>query len=123
MTARRRPILGKYVLNSAREPVLEPDIMRWGAWWENEDNVRVASDHVGDVFVSTVFLGLDHNYSDNGPPVLFETMTFAKGENPEDTRVDEWCRRYATWDEALRGHGEVVRAVRAAQSKQKPRGQ
>ena len=28
------------------------------------------------VFISTVFLGIDHNFNLEGPPLLFETMIF-----------------------------------------------
>jgi hypothetical protein len=46
--------------------------------------------------VSTVFLGIDHNFG-NGPPLLFETMVFG-GE------YDGYCKRYSTWEEAEGGH-------------------
>lgn len=52
------------------------------------------------VQVSTVFLHIDCNYG-TGKPELFETMVFG-GE------YDEHQWRYATWDEALKGHWEVV---------------
>ena len=54
-----------------------------------------------DVHVSTVFLGLDHSFSNEGPPLLFETMVFGGV-------CDENMRRYATWDEAVAGHEEMI---------------
>jgi hypothetical protein len=57
----------------------------------------VQQDKIGNVKVSTVFLGLDHNYSLDGPPLLYETMIFG-GEH------DQYQERYATRDEALAGH-------------------
>jgi hypothetical protein len=56
--------------------------------------------------VSTVFLGLDHQWGD-GPPLVFETMIFG-GEH------DQYQERYSTWDEAEAGHKQGVRAGRRA---------
>lgn len=56
----------------------------------------------GGVEVSTVFLGINHNTSDQGPPLLWESIVFsANGTGGEQ-------RRYSTQDEALRGHVELV---------------
>ncbi len=49
--------------------------------------------------VSTVFLVLDHGFDESGPPLVFETMVF-----PYNTRLDEDCERYSTWEEAKEGH-------------------
>jgi len=58
------------------------------------------------IFVSTVFLGIDHAFG-AGPPLLFETMVF---NGPlTDTQI-----RYADWDSAAAGHLELVTSVRAA---------
>jgi predicted DNA-binding transcriptional regulator AlpA len=50
-------------------------VLTWARWFETAERT-VASDHVGDVHVSTVFLALDHNFGLEGPPVLWETMIF-----------------------------------------------
>lgn len=57
------------------------------------------------VHVSTVFLGFDHGFSDDGPPVLFETLVFG------GALADEMVR-YTTYDEALAGHHEMVARTR-----------
>lgn len=57
--------------------------------------------------VSTVWLGLDHNYGD-GPPILFETMVFGEAD-----WADQDCKRYSTEAEALAGHAEMVTLVAA----------
>jgi hypothetical protein len=57
--------------------------------------------------VSTVWLGMDHGFSDVGPPIIFETMIFGDGD------LDSTCRRYATEEEALHGHQEMIDIVRA----------
>lgn len=57
--------------------------------------------------VSTVWLGLDHAWSD-GPPVLFETMVFG-----DDGSVEDYGNRYCTIPEAIAGHNEVVVLIAA----------
>jgi hypothetical protein len=56
-----------------------------------------------------VFLGLDHQYGFNGPPVLFETMIFGG-------KHDDYQDRYLTWDEAEAGHERAVKMVRRTES-------
>lgn len=63
------------------------------------------------IIVSTVFVGLDLGF-DPDRPMLFETEIMEAGVASTD------CRhiRYATWDEAERGHRQVVRGYRAVAS-------
>jgi hypothetical protein len=70
----------------------------------SKDERRVASTHVGEVWVSTVFLSYDHNLPGFGPPILFETMVFG-GEH------DQEMDRYETWEQAEAGHAEWVRRL------------
>jgi hypothetical protein len=60
------------------------------------------------VEVSTVFLGLDHGFSGDGPPILFETMAFWLGPGGPDGYEQERC---STWLEAERMHGRMCRQV------------
>ena len=53
-----------------------------------------------------MFLGLNHNFLREGPPILFETMIFGG-------RLDHFQNRCATWAEAEAMHAEAVRLVRA----------
>ena len=96
---RRGP--GRYILDG-HNPVEEPDLMTWGLWMEHADR-RVAHTVQLELSVSTVFLGLDHQYGD-GPPLLFETMAFFNGQSEDQDR-------YSTWEEAEKGHAEMVRRV------------
>jgi hypothetical protein len=75
--------------------------------FRTEDGNRVAKDKIGDVEVSTVFLGVDHSFG-SGRPLLFETMVFG-GE------LDEEQVRYSTEAEALAGHSAMVAQVKATQ--------
>lgn len=95
----------KYIL-VGQTPVPEPDLLAWARWFEAADR-RVDETFVGDTRISTIFLGLDHRMVGDGPPILFETMTFGDGEGGI-------MRRCSTWLEAERQHAEVVAEVRAA---------
>lgn len=55
-------------------------------------------------FVSTIWLGLDHNAGE-GPPLIFETMVFPSEKNPRDLNM----QRYATIEEARAGHEAMVK--------------
>jgi hypothetical protein len=81
--------------------------MEWGKFFQDTDARRVARDDISaDVYVSTVFLGLDHQFG-SGPPLLFETMVFGG-------TLDQEQERYLTWAEAEQGHKEMVERVRLA---------
>lgn len=93
-----------YVLRG-RE-VVPVNLETWARSMEGAD-CRVALDEIGDKRVSTVFLGLNHQYGD-GPPLLFETMVF-----PADSSSAQYCDRYSTYDEAEAGHKRTVEALQA----------
>ncbi len=93
----------KYILEG-HEPIECPDLMRWASWFEKADR-HVDKTAIGDIKISTVFLGLNHNFGD-GPPVLFETMIFGGDFNEE-----MW--RYSTWEGAEKGHQKAVEKVKA----------
>jgi hypothetical protein len=69
-----------------------------------EDERHIAEDEIDDVRVSTVWIGLDHRFLDDGPPLIFETMIFGGS-------LDEYCWRYATEREAREGHARAVELV------------
>ena len=90
----------RYILDG--KAVIEcNDIIQWARWYESADR-KVAKTKIGKVHVSTIFLGLNHGYL--GGLELFETMIFG-GE------LDQECWRYATWDEAEKGHAVAVEKV------------
>jgi hypothetical protein len=97
-----------YILNG-KIPVLEKDILKWAMWLSTADRHVAKTDIVGPagekVWVSTVFLGIDHDYRFGYEPVLFETMVFG-GE------FSDYMRRYKTWAEAEAGHNETVEMVK-----------
>lgn len=80
--------------------------MEWAEFFEKIENRRLALTVVGPgISVSTVFIGLDHNFTDKGPPLVFETMCF-------NDLGEEECIRWATWEQASAGHDRVVAEIR-----------
>ena len=85
------------------------DLMEWAKWFETANRV-VAQTEVGSLFVSTVFLGLDHNFLDSGQPLLFETMIF-DGRLTGDLKNSPesiYCDRASDWDAAEAMHRRAV---------------
>lgn len=87
-------------------------VKEWEEWLVRDSKsggkLRVVSRNiVRGSLVSTVFLGLDHSHG-GSTPVLFETMVFA-GEGGGSS---EYCRRYSTYEEAKKGHGNLVRFLK-----------
>jgi hypothetical protein len=92
-----------FILNEDHSVASTDDVKEWAESFEKSQ--RVARTEVSpEVSVSTVFLGINHNYY-GGPPLLFETMVFG-GEHDQDI----W--RYASWEEAEAGHEEAVTLVK-----------
>lgn len=108
----------KYVLGEdGKTSFHEPDLVKWAGWIEGVGGIeqrRVGRDTVGRFLISTVFLGLDHNFGE-GPPVLFETMIFEL--ETEGPLADLFMARYCDWDEAKAGHDRVVEKVREMESR------
>lgn len=124
--------LGEYILDKQGNPVPERDYLAWARWYEHA-NRSVAFTEFAWGAVSTVFLGLDHNFQSSAEedplghkPVLWETMVFQNATDQERTEwesngmpVRRWggsrdCRRYASREDALVGHREIVEQCRTA---------
>jgi hypothetical protein len=99
-----------YKLDDEHNPVAITDSLEWAKWFETSKR-HVDNTEIGDVRVSTVFLGLDHSLENfdgsmkDYVPILFETMIFG-GER------DQYQERYATWDEAKAGHEFAVSLIK-----------
>jgi hypothetical protein len=77
-------------------------LMEWAKWFEaNPEKRIVRKDSVGDVGISTVFLGMDHRFGENGPPILWETMVFGG-------KHDNYQERYTSEEDAIVGHEKAV---------------
>ena len=75
------------------------DMLEWAKYFEQDQNRTVLLDKrlLWRDMVSTVFLGLDHNFLGNGPPLIYETMVFHRGSPC-------FCERTSTPSEALHVH-------------------
>ena len=79
-------------------------LMDWAAKFEDLDYKRVAFTEVGDLEVSTVWLGLDHGGGDSR--LIFESIVLGA---PEERIV-----RYPTLEDAERGHADLVEELQRA---------
>lgn len=98
-----------YILDGKRAVPCD-DLDMWASALEKsykDGSRQVGDDTVGDVRVSTVFLGIDHNHWKDRAPLLFETMVFGGTLDGEQDRC-------STWEEAEAQHKALVERVRAA---------
>lgn len=106
-----------YILKDGR--VIETsDGSAWGQWYHDHPEERIiVQTEIGDAWVSTVFLGLDHNWMGKGDPLLFETLIQWKN----CPRLDMEMIRYATLDKAKEGHDYMVRVITRLQARMERR--
>lgn len=89
--------------DKAGEPIT---FMQWGELRHPggdppvSDYARIGSDQIGEVWVSTVWIGMNLGFGP-GPPIIFESMVFG---GP----YDQAQNRYATEAQALAGHERAV---------------
>ena len=103
-----------YILKD-KIPIPEPDLILWAKWYEKAENRRVAHDVIENgLEVSTIFLGIDHQFNQGShKPMLFETM-IRRGETEVNGDLmpyydEQW--RYSTWEQAETGHNRIVKAL------------
>lgn len=102
-----------YVLDEGSHVPRKATLGEWAVWLEVQRGKpygglrRVRRDTLPDgTWVSTVFLGLDHGFDPDGPPILFETMIF-DSEDATSSDID-YQDRCSTWDEALKMHEHAL---------------
>ena len=83
------------------------DLHTWGETMGVPDARRVGDTIIGNLRISTMFLGLDHQLG-HGPPLLFESMAFGL---PKDE--DEWRERCTTWEQAEAMHAAMCERAHA----------
>jgi hypothetical protein len=94
-----------YKLNKDGSIQLADDLEE--AFLERTSN-QLGDSTYGPFRISTVFLGLDRNYSGKGLPVLFETMVF---DNRSEGCTDLHCSRCCTYEEAEKMHFDTIKWV------------
>lgn len=86
--------------NIRGEPITS---LEWSIAFEHGSH-KVADTTLKKYWISTVWLGLDHNFFGDKPHI-FETMVFKINGN----MLDLACERYSTLQQALEGHKRMVR--------------
>lgn len=112
---------GHWILDKNGNP-MPADLITWAKWIENRSGDRIVKqENVGDLMVSTVFLGLDHNFGD-GPPILWETMVFGKevttkimGKTLKSRETVEINRCSGNREQAEAMHHDMVERMQAMQ--------
>jgi len=88
------------------------DFFEWAQWMENASR-HIARDEVSGFVVSTVFLGINHNFFGKGEPLWFETMVFRQGTDGNLIASQDYDQfRYSTVALARAGHACVCELVR-----------
>jgi hypothetical protein len=91
-------------------------MQEWSELFRNEGYKRVKSDYipqpVGELWISTVWLGLDHGYGQSAEPLIFETMIFNKAKSGMS---ELYCARYSEEESALEGHAKAVELAKAGE--------
>ncbi len=77
-------------------------LKKFAMLFEDVDYRLIRQTNIGDVFVSTVWMGIDHGFGYSDWPIIFETMVFGIGHG------DEEQYRYATEEEAISHHEKLV---------------
>lgn len=72
-------------------------------WFKGVKVVKQETTNAG-YWVSTVWLGLDHQFSEHQPPLIFESMVFSDGSINGEREQE----RYTTKEEASIGHDKLV---------------
>ena len=103
-----------------------PKLMKLSEWAEDIRNRVIQHTQIGDVFISTVFLWMDHGFvfgrkPKNYKPVVFETMAWNRAvpegimQLSEDSpahlvypEIDEFNGRHRTFEEAADHHDRCV---------------
>lgn len=73
----------------------------------------VTRNRLHHVFVSTVWLGLDHGWLEDGRPLIFETQIFPRRNRDARAAWQGRQWRWSTEAEARQGHQRIVEAIRA----------
>jgi hypothetical protein len=78
----------------------------WAQFFERGDRIVQQETLSSGLWLSTVFLGIDHRVPFDGPPLLFESMVF----DPDGVSID--MERCSTWEEAEEQHRELAEKYR-----------
>lgn len=88
---------------------LEKAGFRKGFSWDNRFDLKTKVDKYT---ISTVDLGINHQFNDDLPPLYYETMIFNLENKEEENPFDYYQERYTTEEEAIAGHERAIEYVK-----------
>jgi hypothetical protein len=91
-----------YTLDSKKNMV-PSTIIDWSNFLQKKERIVKQDKLMNGYFISTVFLGIDHNFIGKGNPLLFETIVFDTNSNTA------FMHRYSTYKNALKGHEIILK--------------
>jgi hypothetical protein len=83
---------------------VECSLMDWVISFAKDKKVDYTE--LGLFKVSTIFIGTDHNFSGDGPPLLYETGVFDKNNN------NVYRKNYETLEQAKNGHWQIIENIK-----------
>lgn len=108
---RSAKLLHHWILDEHGQPI-PATMAQWCMMYETPGSRIVKQEWIGNVRISTIFMGLDHGFG-SAIPILWETMTFS---NRKD--CDEWMERCGgNKEQAEAMHARVCAKVLDAQKK------
>lgn len=106
---------GFWILTDDGVPVKVEGLLEWARWFEQNHEKRIVlQEEVGNYWVSTIFLGLDHSFG-RGPPVLWETGLW-KMKDGEPDKMVESCRATSR-AEAIANHETCLALVKEIEAR------
>ena len=99
--------MGDYYILVGKSVVKCDDIHAWSRFFHVRANRVLKQEYIGDVFVSTVFLGIDHGWGRSDEPIVFETMAF----DAHGLEIDGLTTRSTSWNLAMLNHYQTCLEV------------
>jgi hypothetical protein len=94
-----------YILDKDNKPV-ESNTNEYVKWSSRNPKKRIVKQEtIGNTYISTVFLGLDHSFRGK-IPVLWETMMFG-GQYDQN-----YQERYSSYEDAVKGHQKAINFIK-----------
>ena len=91
-----------YVLDGSGQPVKERNFKKAMKWHSQPENYVIWRNEIAEgIRVLTEFLMIDHRFVGEGPPLLWETMTWGGVHGGT-------CERYESREEAEEAHARAV---------------
>ena len=82
--------------------ILQASFLQWAEMFDNTDRQIKYTKFEDPLYeVSTVFIGIDHNFATGGKPLVYETLV--------TTSTDEFMWRWSSRQDAIYNHDALVR--------------